>query len=106
MTTPTDRGVELQRQYYTETAARYEEMHEREASGDATHMAFVLAMLRRLQAQTVLDVGTASGRALRTLSTLTNRIPELFVCGIEPVGALVDHAVIRGNTESAVPIIG
>jgi ubiquinone/menaquinone biosynthesis C-methylase UbiE len=98
-----DNAVELQRKYYTETAARYEEMHEHEASGDAEHMAFILALLRMLQAGSVLDVGTASGRALRTLKTA---IPELFLCGIDPVAALLDQAVLRGNVQSGAIIQG
>jgi ubiquinone/menaquinone biosynthesis C-methylase UbiE len=103
MSTEAERGIELQRKYYTETAERYEQMHEHEASGDATNMAFVLAMLRMLQAKSVLDVGTASGRALRNLKSA---IPELFVCGIEPVGALVDQAVLLGNAKCAAVLQG
>jgi ubiquinone/menaquinone biosynthesis C-methylase UbiE len=101
MPTDLDPAIALQRKYYTDTAARYEEMHEHEGSGDPTHMEFIVAMLRMLQIRTVLDVGTASGRTLRTLKTA---IPELFICGIEPVGALLDQAVARGNTASG-PVI-
>lgn len=93
-----ERGIQLQRKYYTETAERYEQMHEHEASGDAANMAFALAMLRMVDAKSVLDVGTASGRALRDLKSA---IPELFVCGVEPVGALVDQAVLLGNAKRA-----
>jgi ubiquinone/menaquinone biosynthesis C-methylase UbiE len=103
MTTQMDRGVELQRKYYTETAPQYEQMHEHEGAGDSNHMDFVLAMLRMLQAKSVLDVGTASGRGLRTFK---NAMPELFVCGIEPVGALVDQAVLLGNTENTLILQG
>lgn len=88
-------AVKLQRQYYAGTAARYEEMHEHEGSGDPAHMAFVISMLEMLRAQSLLDVGTASGRALRTLKTA---LPALTVCGVEPVGPLLDEAVLRGNS--------
>jgi ubiquinone/menaquinone biosynthesis C-methylase UbiE len=101
MSKDANNAVAIQRDYYTKTAARYEEMHEHEGSGDPVHMDFILAMLRMLRVRSVLDVGTASGRTLRTLKTA---IPELFICGIEPVGALVDEAVARGNTESG-PVI-
>jgi ubiquinone/menaquinone biosynthesis C-methylase UbiE len=90
-----DEAVRLQRKYYADTAARYQEMHEHEGSGDPAHMEFVVSLLQMLRVQTLLDVGTASGRALRTLKTA---IPALTVCGIEPVGALLDDAVVRGNT--------
>jgi ubiquinone/menaquinone biosynthesis C-methylase UbiE len=103
MTTDSKDAVEIQRQYYADTASRYEEMHGTEGSADPLHMDFVIAMLRMLRVRTLLDVGTASGRALRTLKTA---LPDLFVCGIEPVGALLDQAVARGICESASLIQG
>jgi ubiquinone/menaquinone biosynthesis C-methylase UbiE len=103
MSRSSDRGIVLQRKYYTDTAARYEEMHEHEGSGDPLHMDFIVAMLRMLEIRTVLDVGTASGRTLRKLKTA---IPELFICGIEPVGALLDEAVARGNAANGTIVQG
>jgi ubiquinone/menaquinone biosynthesis C-methylase UbiE len=103
MTPNASDAIAIQRKYYTETAACYEEMHGSEGSGDPFQMDFVIAMLRMLQVKTLLDVGTASGRALRTLKTA---IPELFICGVEPVGALLDEAVARGNAESGVILQG
>ena len=97
MSRDSDRAIALQCKYYTDTAARYGEMHEHEGSGDPLHMDFIIAMLRMLQVRTVLDVGTASGRTLRNLKTA---IPELFICGIEPVGALLHQAVVCGNAAS------
>ncbi len=79
-------AVEIQRRYYTDTAQRYDDMHSHEGSGDAFSTKFVLAMLRILDAQSVLDVGTATGRGLRDLKAA---MPDLFVCGVEPVAALV-----------------
>lgn len=98
-----NQAVEIQRKYYTETAARYEEMHGQEAAGDPFHNEFVLATLRMLSIRSVLDVGTASGRTLRILKTA---IPELFICGIEPVAALLDEAVSAGNAESGTLLQG
>ncbi len=92
-----NRAIELQRKYYTDTAGRYEQMHGHEAAGDPFQTDFVVATLRMLAIRSVLDVGTASGRTLRILKTA---IPELFVCGIEPVAALLDQAVNLGNAES------
>ena len=93
----------IQRNYYTQSAARYEEMHQHEGAGDPAHMDFIISMLRMLQARTVLDVGTASGRALRTLKTA---LPELFLCGIEPVAALLEEGVGYGNADSGALIQG
>jgi ubiquinone/menaquinone biosynthesis C-methylase UbiE len=103
MTRDTNHAIALQRKYYTDTASRYEEMHEHEGSGDPLHMDFIVSLLRMLQVRTVLDVGTASGRTIRNLKTA---IPELFICGIEPVGALLAEAVTRGNADSGAIIQG
>jgi ubiquinone/menaquinone biosynthesis C-methylase UbiE len=103
MTANTNDAIAIQRKYYTDTADRYEEMHGSEGTGDPFQMDFVSAMLRMLQVKSLLDVGTASGRTLRTLKTL---IPDLFICGLEPVGALLDQAVARGNAESGVILQG
>jgi ubiquinone/menaquinone biosynthesis C-methylase UbiE len=89
-----DCAAEIQRQYYTETAARYEEMHAHEGSTDAFSMKFFHSILRMIEAQSVLDVGTATGRNLRDLK---EALPHLSVCGVEPVAALVEQAIRKGN---------
>lgn len=98
-----DRGIALQRKYYTDTAERYEEMHVLEPGSDPADVDFIISMLRMLQARTLLDVGTASGRTLRNLKSA---IPELRICGLEPVGALLDQAVARGSSTSGALIQG
>jgi len=96
-----DRAVEIQCQYYTDTAACYEQMHEHEGSGDAIGMKFVHSILRMIDARSLLEVGAATGRGLRDLK---EALPNLFVCGVEPVAALIAHAVRSGSTASG-PII-
>jgi ubiquinone/menaquinone biosynthesis C-methylase UbiE len=98
-----DRGTALQRKYYTETAERYEQIHELEPGSDPADVDFIISMLRMLQARTLLDVGTASGR---TLPNLKSAIPELRIFGFELVGALLDHAVARGSSTSGALIQG
>lgn len=87
-----DQAAEIQRKYYTDTADCYEQMHADEA--DPFGMRFFHAILRLLDAQSVLDVGTATGRNLRELK---KALPHLSVCGVEPVRALIDQAVRQGN---------
>jgi len=87
-------AVKIQRDYYTETADRYEQMHEQESSGDALTMKFVYSMLQMIHARSVLDVGTATGRGMRNLR---EAMPGLFVCGAEPVAALVARGLQLGN---------
>ncbi len=98
-----DRGSEIQRRYYTETAARYEQMHEHEGSGDLMANRFVHSILRMIDARSVLDVGTATGRSLRELR---GALPHGLVCGIEPVAALVEQAVRNGNAASGAVVLG
>jgi ubiquinone/menaquinone biosynthesis C-methylase UbiE len=89
------RAVEIQRKYYTDTAARYDSMHAHEGVTDPSITKVVHAFLRMLQARSVLDVGTATGRGL---CDLKRALPDLFFCGVEPVGALIKQAVKDGNT--------
>jgi ubiquinone/menaquinone biosynthesis C-methylase UbiE len=96
-----DSGVEIQRKYYTDMAARYEQMHEHEGSGDPLANRFVQSILRTVDARSVLDVGTATGRGLRDLK---KALPNGFVCGIEPVAALIEQAVLNG-ANAAGPVV-
>jgi ubiquinone/menaquinone biosynthesis C-methylase UbiE len=92
-----DQSAKLQRQYYNKTASSYDEMHAHEGAGDAFANKFFHAILEFLDARSVLDVGTASGR---TLKELRGSFPELFICGVEPVGALIDQAKQIGNVSA------
>jgi ubiquinone/menaquinone biosynthesis C-methylase UbiE len=91
--------VEIQRGYYTDTATRYEEMHADEA--DRFSLQFFHSSLRLIDAQSVLDVGTATGRNLRSMK---EAFPHLSVCGVEPVRALIEQAIGQGN-EDCGPIV-
>ena len=94
-------AVEIQRQYYTETASRYESMHAHEGGTDASVTKFVHALARMLDVRTILDVGTATGCGIRDLK---QALPDVFVCGVEPVRALVEQGVQNGITASG-PIV-
>lgn len=96
-----DQAIAIQRRYYAKTAERYDSMHAHESSTDRSMMKFVHAFLQMIEARSVLDVGTATGLGLRELK---DALPELFVCGAEPVAALIDQAVQKGNS-AHVPII-
>jgi ubiquinone/menaquinone biosynthesis C-methylase UbiE len=89
-----DIAIELQRQYYTDTAARYDCMHAHEGSTDPWVAKFVQAMIGMLGIASVLDVGTGTGRGMRELK---ETLPGLFVCVVEPVAALVEQGVRDGN---------
>ena len=92
-----DAAVQIQRRYYTETAASYDTMHARESIDSPYCLALVTAVLRGLEIQSLLDVGSATGRGLREFAAA---LPGTFVCGVEPVAALVQQGVVAGVTES------
>ncbi len=81
-------AIAAQRRYYTETAARYEHMHAHEGDADEWNLHFVCALLRVIGANSILDVGAGTGRGAHRLQCLE---PDLFVCGLEPVAALIDQ---------------
>jgi ubiquinone/menaquinone biosynthesis C-methylase UbiE len=93
MTAKAEHATEIQRQYYGETAAHYEQMHAHEGAGDDFSMRLLHAIVRMVDAQSVLDVGTATGLNLRALK---NALPHLSVCGIEPVRELIEQAAQHG----------
>lgn len=89
MPTVLEEAVAIQRRYYSETAPKYEQMHAHEGDDNAFNRKFVEAMLRMLGAQSVLDVGMATGYRLHDLRTA---LPNAFLCGVEPVDALLGIA--------------
>ncbi len=83
MTPATDDHV-IQRAYYARTAADYDGMH----LGDAEHefaTSIMLASMDYLGVQSVLDIGSGTGRALRHIR---KSHPAVRVLGIEPVAEL------------------
>jgi hypothetical protein len=98
-------ALAIQRRYYSETASKYEQMHAHEGDDNAFNRKFVEAMLQILGAQSALDVGTATGYRLHDLRTA---LPNAFLCGIEPVDALLGIArrndVLSSGARSGAPV--
>jgi SAM-dependent methyltransferase len=82
-----------QRKYYTETASRYALMHSCEAVDDAACLQILLPLLRALDVHSLLDVGSATGRGL---PKFLQGLPDAFICGVEPVEALVRQGISSG----------
>jgi ubiquinone/menaquinone biosynthesis C-methylase UbiE len=83
-------AVRIQRKYYTDTAPQYDSMHAHEGDDDPSTLRIVSALLRSIEARTLLDVGSGTGRGVRRFAAAN---PELSVRGIEPVAALIQQAV-------------
>lgn len=92
-----DPASELQHEYYTQTAPRYDAMHKHEGVDDAEGRSLILAVLRSLEIRSFLDVGSATGRGLKEFASA---LPGALVCGVEPVTALVRQEVAAGNTQA------
>lgn len=92
-----DPATKIQREYYTETAAAYDCMHAQESADDPAVRKLILSILRMIGAQSVLDVGSATGRGLQDFAA---SLPGALVCGVEPVAALVQQGVAAGSTRT------
>jgi ubiquinone/menaquinone biosynthesis C-methylase UbiE len=98
-----DPAVEIQREYYTETASRYDAMHAHEGVDDPASRSLILSVLRSLEICSLLDVGSATGRGLKDFATA---LPGALVCGVEPVAALVKKGIAAGNAEAVTLLQG
>ena len=73
--------VELQRKYYAETAEAYEKLHVHHTDEHFIALSWLAAMIEHYKFQSVLDVGSGTGRCLHYLK---DKFPNLHVVGIEP----------------------
>jgi|HubBroStandDraft_6_1064221.scaffolds.fasta_scaffold126126_2 ubiquinone/menaquinone biosynthesis C-methylase UbiE len=87
--------VEIQRRYYANTASQYDTMHAHEGATDPFAQAYVHSILQMLGVQSLLDVGSATGRGLQDFQ---KALPGAFVCGLEPVAALVQQARLSAGS--------
>lgn len=86
-----DIEVEIQRQYYSQTANFYDEMHLEKEHLLALHL--LSAYIEYYQVQSVLDIGAGTGNAILWLK---KRFPHLTIKGIEPVAALREQGYQKG----------
>ncbi len=101
MPAQTAKAVEIQRDYYSGTAQKYDSMHAHEGADDPHTLKYVTFFLRAAQAETVLDVGAGTGRAILRIR---EAMPGLSISGVEPVAALVEQGE-RENGLSAGTLI-
>lgn len=82
--------VQLQRAYYAETADTYDDAHSYES---ALEFAQFAALLAHLEASSVLDIGSGTGRALLAAKECH---PQIRATGIEPASALRERGYAKG----------
>lgn len=78
-------AVDIQRDYYARTAAQYDQMRGDDEQALGLALDFLIAALPRLGAQSLLDLGSGTGRSLLAIK---EKRPEVRAVGIEPVAEL------------------
>lgn len=97
------KAIQIQRQYYTDTAAQYDEAHSGEGGDDPLTLRLLFGFLRMIEARSVLDIGAGTGRAIRHLM---DNMPGLQVRGVEPVAEQIDIAVQKRHIPKGIIIQG
>ncbi len=80
----------IQREYYERTAHLYDAAHAFEEDAHYLALKYISSFIGSLGISSALDVGCGTGRGIQYLS---KKNPNLHLHGIEPVGALIRHAV-------------
>ena len=90
--------IEIQRQYYRETAHQYNRMHVHENDEHFFALSFLVSALDHIQAKSVLDIGSGTGRAL---AYIKQHRTDVHLIGVEPVRELreIGYAMGLSNGE-------
>lgn len=92
-----DNLVHSQREYYARTAAQYDTQHVAPDDEHQLALAVLAGILPFLDARSLLDVGSGTGRALHYLHA---RHPSIHIVGIEPVSELREVGYGKGIERS------
>ncbi len=93
----TKRPSEIQAEYYTRTAGQYDHAHVDGGSEHDLALQVLVALAKHYSIQSILDIGSGTGRALRLLQ---RDLPGVRSVGIEPVKALRDVGHASGISGS------
>jgi ubiquinone/menaquinone biosynthesis C-methylase UbiE len=85
--------IQIQRQYYAQTASQYDAMHVCEGDEHFFALSFLIGMLDYLKVESILDVGSGTGRAIAYIKTMR---PNIQIVGVEPVKELREVGYQKG----------
>jgi ubiquinone/menaquinone biosynthesis C-methylase UbiE len=91
----TQNEVEIQRAYYAKTAHRYDDSGE--APEHALALRFLVATVRSIGVDSILDMGSGTGRALLQFAS---ELPEVKAVGIEPSAELREIGYSKGLSKA------
>lgn len=89
--------IAIQRGYYQKTADRYDDMHVKTVGEHDLALAFMLSMIDFFSIDSMLDIGSGTGRAL---SRAKKVYPNLKVLGIEPSPELRELGHAKGLSQN------
>lgn len=96
MTDATSSAKQAQDQYYARTGAHYDQLHVDPKDEHAKALGWLAALIDQYGFQSLLDVGSGTGRALLYLKDR----PGLELNGVEPSQAMREIGYSKGLTES------
>jgi ubiquinone/menaquinone biosynthesis C-methylase UbiE len=73
--------VAIQRSYYASAANTYDDLNELHNEKDEFALSYMIAMADHLEVESILDIGSGTGRALRKIKA---KMPNVRAVGIEP----------------------
>lgn len=85
--------VEMQRQYYAQTAKDYDPMHVNEGDEHFFALSFLLSTLDFYGIRSILDIGSGTGRVPAYVKSVR---PDITIIGIEPVKELREIGYKKG----------
>lgn len=77
--------ADIQQRYYAETAKKYNALHVHQEDVHFFALSILLATIDHFNFESVLDIGSGTGRAL---AHIKEKRPEIIIKGIEPVAEL------------------
>lgn len=89
-------AIELQQRYYAETAHEYNKIHVNEKDDHFLALSLMVAALDYLEIQSILDVGSGTGRVLNYIK---KKRPNIQIIGMEPVKELREIGYLNGLSQ-------
>jgi ubiquinone/menaquinone biosynthesis C-methylase UbiE len=90
------RDARIQRDYYASTAQHYDALHVSEDDEHGVALRYLTALAREFELNSILDVGTGTGRAV---TYLRRAHPGALIVGVEPTVSLLARAQAKPDIE-------